>query len=326
MDEETEDQGLSRSEILAVGPAAGTGALIESMMGFLDANQKADVVEIAAPDGTKAPAIVTRNGVTILDVAALDGYRDHPRYRDGTATLLDLDSFIEHAQRFLGNDSIVFADNNRDHPSLTSVIDYHTAGHSSAARWGRHRGRFAFPLSDEWRAWAEYDGKPMEMHVFARFIEDHITDVLDPYALASSLPEQQEKFVNLLGGTGRMASPAKLMEIATGLSVREEVETAQAVTLQTGESMVHFKNQQTGENTGEAKVPSMFAIGIPVFTNGTVYQIIARLRYRALGNGKVAFFYDLWRVDLVFDDAFQAACIKVSEATGLPVLLGSPEK
>ena len=302
---------------------AVNGSVIEQTHDFLDAHMKPDVIEIVAPDGTKALAIVGKNGVTVLDPASLDAYRDTPRYREGTATLLDLESFIDHAQRFLGTDSVVFADNNRAHPSLTSVIDYHTAGHDAAPRWGRHRGHFAFPLSDEWKAWNELNGKGMEMPVFARFLEDRITDVL-PVSLLH-LNDTQSQFVELLGGTGRIAQPAKLMEIATGLRVYEEVETVQAFRTQTGETRMNFESRQPGRESGEMAVPSLFAIGIPVFTNGEPYQILVQLRYRPSGNGKVVFFYELWREDRVFNHAFDEACTEVAERTGLPVLLGSPE-
>jgi hypothetical protein len=61
-----------------------------------------------------------------------------------------------------------------------------------------------------------------------------------------------------------------------------------------------------------------------VFVNDTIYSIAVRLRYR-IGGGKVTWFYEMYRTDKVFDDAFNGACTQVKEATDLPLLLGSPE-
>lgn len=304
--------------------AEGVGEVLNQALRFVDEHGcKIAIKSLEATDGTKALFVVDGDNAAPIPDSAFDHNRAAPRYRRGTAALLDLDSFIDHANRFKDDGSVVFANNKRDHPSLIAVLDYHPEGSTSAPRWGRHRGQFTFPLSDEWKAWHELDGKGMEMPVFARFLEDHIVDVLPTSMLTFN--EEQERFVSLRGGMAKIAEPGKLMEIATGLRVYEEVETISAHITQTGETKMAFENRQPGAASGELSVPSMFAIGIPVFTNGEPYQVLVQLRYRAIGNGKVAFFYELWRTDRVFDHAFDEAVTMVKEDTGLPVLLGSPE-
>lgn len=320
MTEETEGQSFNPKP----DTAEGVGAMLATTLKFVDDNGlKVRVDELTSPDGVKVPFVIDGDGIVAVPASAFDEYRKEPLYRGGTAKLLDLDSFIEHARRFLDKDSVVFADNNREHPSLTTVLDYHPAGADSAPRWGRHRDTFAFPLSDEWQAWNEFDGKGMEMPVFARFLEDHIVDVIPANLI--NLNEEQMRFVGLKGGMARIAEPAKLMEIATGLRIYEEVETVQAFRTESGESKMAFQNHQPGGQNGELTVPSLFAIGIPVFKNGEPYQVLVQLRYRAIGGGKVAFFYEMWRADRVFDHAFSEATEKVAQETGLPVLLGHPE-
>jgi uncharacterized protein YfdQ (DUF2303 family) len=303
--------------------AEGVGEILNQALRFVDQNGcKVAIESLEAEDGVKALFVVNGDSVTPIPDSAFDHNRDAPRFRKGMATLFDLDSFIEHVNRFKDDDSVVFANNKRENPSLTSVLDYHRSGASSAPRWGRHRGHFAFPLSDEWKAWNEYNAKPMEMATFSRFLEDHITDVLPTSML--TLNEQQDEFVRLRGGMSRIAEPAKLMEIATGLRVFEEVDTVSAYKSETGETKMLFENRQSGGESGELKVPSMFGIGIPVFVNGDPYQVLVQLRYRPVG-GKVVFFYELWREDRVFDHAFDEAASRVAEDTGLPILLGTPE-
>src|SRR3546814_5344247 len=81
----------------------------------------------------------------------------------------------------------------------------------AAPRHGAHRSMFAFPLSDEWNAWADMDKKPMRMMDFAAFLEDRIVDVLDMIDDEDSLPEDMQKFVNAVGG--RIAGPSRLMDL-----------------------------------------------------------------------------------------------------------------
>lgn len=303
--------------------AEGVGEMIRQTIALLDTHTKPTLVTLTGEGGEQIPAYVDREGVHVLPIEDFDPYLAEPRFRGGSAMLLDLDSFIEHTNRFKDDGSVVFADNNRLAPSLTAVLDYHPAGSDSAARWGRHRGTFAFPLSDEWKAWHEFDGKAMDMANFARFLEDHITDVL-PSGFRT-LNEHQQEYVNRLGGDERIAEPSKLMEISTGLQVFERAETVNAVRLDTGEANMTFVSQHQDAQGGSLKVPSLFVIGIPVLVNGPTYQVLVRLRYRTQ-SGKVVFFYELWRTDRVFDHAFEEATEKVGEQTGLPVLLGKPEE
>ena len=138
--------------------------------------------------------------------------------------------------------------------------------------------------------------------------------------------DDAKNFVDLLGGRGKLAEPSKLMEIANGLQVLESSNVKQAQNLSTGEMKIEFESEhQTMDTAGQSMtVPSLFAIGIPVFANGPAYRILARLRYRKSGP-KVVFFYELWRTDQVFDHAFDEATELAGSETGLPVLLGLPE-
>lgn len=307
--------------------AEGVGEIIRQSLAVLDGNMKVTPLTLDLPGGGEAPAYFDADGIHVLPANALDDYLDAPRHRSGTATLLDLRSFIDHAKRFMDSDSVVFADTDRAAPSLTTVLDYHPAGADSAPRWGRHRDKFNFPLSDEWQDWMKQDGVPMDMPVFAKFIEDHITDVLSSGEIIIEPNTPLDKFVRLLGGPGKLAEPARLVEISKGFRVHEATTTAQAFVSQTGEASVQFENKhdtnQQGGTTTMA-LPSMFAIGIPVFRDGAAYQLLAQFRYRT-GSGKVVFFYDLWRADLVFDHAIEEAIAEVREQTGLPVLRGKPE-
>ncbi len=269
--------------------------------------------------GVEAPIVLDKVGAHALPASAFDAYRTQPVRRKGTATLLDLTSLIAHVERFKDSDTLIFAQDNRQAPSLTAVLDYHKAGAASDPRFGEHRAKFAFPLSDEWKAWVGSDKKPMSMADFAAFLEDRIIDVLDD---PSDLPDDMQRFVKAIGGN--IASPTKLMEIAVGLKVHEKSNVGETVNLASGEGEISFVSTHTDGSGKPLKVPNLFLIGIPVFKNDASYRIAVRLRYRKRDGG-LLFWYELWRQEPVFDFAFGEALDRVRKETGLPVLLGSPE-
>ena len=269
--------------------------------------------------GVKAPVIITASGAHQLSPTVFEGYRPNPARRTGTATLLDLDSLIAHVNRFKDADTVLFASDNRAAPSITAVLDYHRAGADADPRFGAHRAKFAFPLSDEWKAWADANKKPFRMAEFAAFLEDRIIDVLDD---GTDLPVDMRRFVAAIGG--KIASPSKLMEIALGLKVNEKSAVGETVNLASGEGEISFVSQHTDAAGKPLKVPNLFLIGIPVFKNGPAYRIAVRLRYRK-SDGGLSFWYEMWRDDRVFDDAFSEAVKRAAEETALPVLMGTPE-
>uniref|UniRef100_UPI0035CAE0A1 DUF2303 family protein n=1 Tax=uncultured Sphingomonas sp. TaxID=158754 RepID=UPI0035CAE0A1 len=297
--------------------------IVTEVRDLVESYVKAEVIEVTEPgSGVKALAVRSGNTVTPMASSIFDQYRTNPLRRAGTATMLSLDSLIEHINRFADTDTVVFADDNRVSPSLTAVLDYHRAGPDAMPRFGKHRSIYAFPVSDEWKAWSKANAEPMGMVDFAAFLEERIIDVLF-VENDEDLPEDVQRMLDALGG-GAVATPNKLMELARGLQINESAVVQEAINLQSGEATIRFQAEHTDQNGAPLKVPSIFLIGIPVFNNGPLYRLAARLRYRKNG-GKIVFWYDLWRTDRTFDHAFAEAVERVKIETQLPVLIGKPE-
>lgn len=73
----------------------------------------------------------------------------------------------------------------------------------------------------------------------------------------------------------------------------------------------------------QMKVFDKFAIGIPVYFGCDAYQINARLRYRHR-EGKVVFWYELIRPDLVMKAATDTIIEKIKSECGQPFFFGNP--
>lgn len=284
-------------------------------------------IETLSGAGASAPfAMMPGAGPVVVPASAFDAYRTQPRFRHGTAAMLSLDSLIDHTNRFKDEGSMLFADDNRDAPSIMSVLDYHPAGEAltTAPRFGKHRATFSFPLSDEWKAWTEFNKTPLKMAAFAEFVEERIIDVLHLIPEEDELSHDLQKFISACGGEAIIATPQKLVELSRGLKVNESSVIKEVVNLGTGEGQILFSSEHSDSNGQPLRVPSLFLIAIPVFRNGPLYRLAARLRYRKTAEG-ILFWYDLWRADRVFDHAFKEGCERAQVETELPLLFGKPE-
>ncbi len=207
--------------------------------------------------------------------------------------------------------------------------------HSNLPRFGSHRGIYHFPLSDEWTVWTARHGKNMDQLEFATFLEDHIGDVVHPptveqieariaesRALSQGSTMTAMEFARLMGGA--FATPARLIELSRGLEIRQNQTAKQIVNTATGEVEVAYQSQNVDEQGQPLKIPNLFLIAVPVFKNGTVYEVVVRLRTR-LERGSLAWTFEMYRLDAVFRHAFEGAAHEARDATGLPLFFGTPE-
>lgn len=276
---------------------------------------------IEGVDGVE-DVVVAPAGKVLHDLRTiLDKRLPAPRRKVGTSTHTTLDSLIGHANRHRIGPSVLFADDSPSAPALLAVYDYHEGGDDSP-RFGEHRARYAFPLSEEWVAWMAAAGQDrwLPQREFAELLEARIVEVLEPTKLGVITKELSEK----LGLT--LANQAALLSAAKGLSVRVNLNITNAVTTSSGETELVFETKHEAKNGGPLTVPNAFAIGIPVFRGGTPYALLARLRYRVTDAGAVVWGVRFHRAEVCFREAFTEACTKAQKETGLPLFYGAPEK
>jgi uncharacterized protein YfdQ (DUF2303 family) len=307
----TKSEGVLQAEAIGFKPDAQVVAEL------VKEHIKAEPVPLEGVE--KNFAMVLPAGLSLHSVKKLrDEYRTAPERREGTAQMQELDSFIEHVKRFADTDSAVFADPNTSAPNLTAVLDYHREGAAGAPRFGRHRSIYAFPLSIEWVRWTHVMGKELQQSTFAEFIESNVLDIANPHDAG----ESAQRFAGALGS--RLAAAPELMELSRGLTVRVGSRVRNSVNLATGEGQIQYDVEHQDERGAPINVPRAFILGIPVFRGGDRYQVPVRLRYR-VRDEKVVWILELWRTDLVFDDAFQGAVTRVETECAIPVFVGAPE-
>src|SRR3954471_23142427 len=86
------------------------------------------VVDLESPVGEDVKVLILPTGLRAHSIKPfIDEFRTEPERRRGIAVFHDLESFIEHTERFKDEGSALFAGSDPEGPSLTSVLDYHPA-------------------------------------------------------------------------------------------------------------------------------------------------------------------------------------------------------
>lgn len=259
----------------------------------------------------------------------LDAYLERPERKKGTTTATTLESFCDFVNRHAEGESVVFCDDTNERaPKLVAIFNAHggtrrTEGAEDSVdlRYGEpdhqdHRATYAFPLSEEWKVWTALEDD-MGQADFAEFLEERITDVLDP----DQAGDVAKEYAASVKAT--LATPARLLELSRGLTVHLDGRVHNELNLKSGEGKLVFTEEHKDAAGQRIDVPGAFAIGIPVFRGGVAYKIPVRLRYR-VSQGRVTWSLAVQRLDRVFEAAIAEACTVVAEATKLPVFRGAP--
>ena len=239
----------------------------------------------------------------------IEKFQLQPLRTSGVVTLTDERSFIASVNQRKQEASNVYAN---DRHVVCVINDDGPAGPG----WRDHHVVYTLPKSDAWLAWKAAAQRPMSQTDFAEFLEMRILDVLEP----SATGDETYRIAQTLGVS--LASPAALMTLSRGLSVRVDTKVTNAVNLSSGEAQLQFGEQHSDETGQPLKVPGAFAIAIPVFKNGDAYAMPVRLRYRVKG-GEVTWYIQTQRQDESLEHALAELLARIESETGLIVLRGN---
>lgn len=309
---------MSNSDaVIANGGAVRALAdIVAEAHGFKVAPARLDETE--APEGLphEVPIGFGPKGEPLNLRPFFEHWRVAPERKRGTARLLSLDSYIELTRRHATPDSVIFADTDWKKPSFVTVVDYHELEAGGAADFMVHRLTYAFPLSEEWKAWSEQNSKPMSQADFAAFVEDHIADL--------AAPTDDERAGAERDFAMTIATPSEVIQMSRGLAVQVESTVKTAVTLQTGEAQLVFEERHVGGDRSPLKVPGLVMLAVAPFFLGDKIRLPVRIRYR-VREGKLIWSLAIFRPDQFVTEQIRADLEAVRVATGLPCFEGSPE-
>lgn len=244
----------------------------------------------------------------------IEDFRVAPQRRKGIAIADTLQSFIHLTNRHKDDQSALFGRSIWPSPSLTAVLNYDAAG--ADARFGDHRIVYEFPLTEEFKAWVEFNAQPMDQETFAAFLEEHAAE------LAAPMDGERSEYERLFNET--MATPMDVLLLSRHLEVNVNAKAKQGVRLQTGERVVEFSEEHVNAKGEAVQIPGIFMVSVPAFVDGEAVRIPARLRYRISG-GSIKWFYQLYRWEFFLREQVQRDLSQASQETGLPAFEGKPE-
>jgi uncharacterized protein YfdQ (DUF2303 family) len=240
--------------------------------------------------------IVVPQGYKVEDITAAVEKANPVAYRKrGRVELKDLASLAEYCKdQSAAATAYIYAD--PDQRSITAVFNDYKG---DEAGWRDHRAVYKAEYTKEFTKWLERNGHSFTQTEFAEFIEDNFADLQGEHAPV-------------------------LLEVATTLQAKTDINFSSAKRLQNGQSQLQYTENidaRAGAN-GALEIPKEFTLGIRIFKNGAGYKIKARLKYR-LHAGGVKFFYELDRPERAIEDAFAGYVQTLRETTGHTVLLGA---
>lgn len=252
-------------------------------------------LDIAEDRGSAVARVVVPEGVTVADID-LEQYQDRPFRKRAEVVMLEPESLVRYVnQHKCDGKTAIFANVDADTGTgrIIAVLDYHET-ETTLACWGEHTVRSELPTSPEWDAWRSFMARGLVTQgEFAEFLEEMLPDVVeDPSGLARRPGEPEYATANAV------------FAAAMKLQLKSDVAFRNAVNLDNGNVRLEY-TETTEEGTGEdgnAEVPKMFVIRIPIYRGAAAFYIRVRLKYR-LERGAVRFSLRPIRMHRVISEA-----------------------
>ncbi len=225
----------------------------------------------------------------------------HPRRTQAIAAISTLESFLEYVAKHAQPESVIWCAFNPQTFTLgfTLIVDEHAP---TAPGWRAHRATYTPEMSTQWKTWLGANKQSKSQLEFAEFLERNERDVAAVDGYPSSLD---------------------MMKLATEFEASSEKRVKSIVRLQGGGVRLDYVEDDDAATLQALKLFERFAIGMPIFWAGAGYRIDARLKYRQ-SSGKVCFWYELIRPDIVHEAAARELIDAVRDGAGsVPLLMGT---
>lgn len=282
---------MARNDETEVGelPPVSIESASDALNAAIDAARIAEP-KLDAGDGREF-AFVPRDW-ELKDITSLERL---PASIHQSITLDNANSLITYANRFSDARSIIIAD--IDNLAISARLDWHNSNQGDnelKPQPVKHMAILRLRESEEFKRWNEMQNKMHDQMVFAEFLDENASDIIDP-------------------------DPADMIEIARELEATQGVAFKAATRLQTGERSIRYETETHVK--GELKVPTKFRLSIPIFQGEEPAELEASFRFRPSAEGlKLGF---VWRrVEYRRQADFAQIATRVSEETGLPQMFG----
>lgn len=289
----------AKAETPSAEPIRADSAIIG---GFAQEAVHADRRILKAGKGTAEKVFVlVRDGSGNESLKEIDGRGPHMAVAERIVqrvTLETTDSLIAYVNRFkanAGDDAVtIFASIKGD--SFAAVMDYHTP---EAAGFGEHVASLKLQRSEEWKAWAERDGKMMDQLSFVRFLDENRADIVSP-------------------------DTATLLELCRDLQGLRKADFRSVVRADSNNFKVEYaESAEVKRNTGELLMPTEFLLRLPVYFGGESHDLYALLIWQVVEGEGLKLGYKLRRPEKLRQAVFLSNVASIAASTSVEVVHGS---
>lgn len=240
------------------------------------------------PDGRRQ--IILPDGFALHDATDPNRLLDHIQQ---VVTVDDRSSLVDYANRFSDANSLIIAD--YDAGKITAYLDWHQDNKNGlAARQNRHSVTLKLRNSEEWSRWNKMEGEMHAQSDFAMFIEENVTDIIDP-------------------------DHSQMLEICRDLEATQGSAFKSSTRLESGDRKFTYETET--HIRGDISVPTEIKLLIPLYNGEEPVEVRAKFRFKATPQGLVLGFrwhrVEYQRMATFFEMARLAA-----DETGLPVFNG----
>lgn len=222
-----------------------------------------------------------------------------PVRKRGTALCNDLESFLSYVDEHkIEHQTRIFAEKLDNGIRFEAIFDHHGSTAEQEAGWCKHRCQYVAEYDHNFAAWCSLIGESwVGQRKFAEFIEEHVAQIYNPPG-------------------------AQVLEMASDLAAKTDVEFRSAVNLDNGTAQLHYEETlQTGGGKGAVPIPKMLTLQWPVYRGGDAYQSVLRLRVK-VGSGKVEFKLVAAQLEDLLIHVNRELVAKVEKLSKIKVLLG----
>ncbi len=239
----------------------------------------------------RAVVLVNGEGDEQIQYLNIEALTDTMAAKRGTVRFYSVESFARYVGEHRGPGTRVYV--NVAKQAVEVVFDGHDPG---SAGWGRHRAVLVTTTTRVWNEWMDFAKDFHEQVPFAHFIESHVSEIANP------------------DGT-------TLLDMATTLEIKTDVEFASAAKLSNGQTRLTYNETVQGTAMkGTAEVPENLTLQMRAIQGlEQDYIIAAKFRYR-LAAGKLKLRVEMHRPLDVLEQAFADRIADLSNLVGADLI------
>lgn len=260
----------------------------------------------------------TQNGATFFiqgymsrDVTKeIERYQSSPNRAQGLYQAHTLDDLVSMTDRLISEDGSASFYVDAKKGEVWSILNEAIDGNP---QWGDFRIKMDLEYSADFKEWKSQNKQLLSIQDFVGHITSMAHTLVDePFIHEAKTPGQAFLKTMTERFKGKIATPDRMLDMASSLEVRQNANVRAAFNQQSGERAMVFTEEHTDANGDKLSVPNYFFVELEVFKGAPPFMFMVALGYR-IRNNQAYWAYDLLRLEKAVDTAREDFCAALRE-------------